>query len=242
MIIFEGVRCRRRRRKKRNLLTAVQASLPSDRRIAIFSRNEQDKKIFIDLLAGVVLPSRADRSKGAGVFRPVTSADSRVGCPFVRSRVLPGSTGGCRRRCGLRQPDFGAGKDFNKLRDLPNLKKRYLSDILAFSIPFDVYLLGEDVVRPGSARYNKEARALFEARCKTSGMFIASEDAAFAREFCDMGLVLSDGNLRLFRNVERAIAFSEKAAEAPGGSREERRGARKRKRKKTRVARHHSQE
>jgi capsular polysaccharide transport system ATP-binding protein len=246
MIIFEGVtKVAGAGQAKRNLLTAVQALLPSDRRIAVFARNEQDKKLFIDLLAGLVLPSAGRIVRKAQLSFPPGYLGG-----FTRGLSVRVNVAHVARIYGAHVEtvvDFvsqvsGLGKEFNKLYgDLPNLKKRYLSDILAFSIPFDVYLLGEDVVRPGSARYNKEARALFEARCKTSGMFIASGDAAFAREFCDMGLVLNDGNLRLFRNVERAIAFSEKAAEAPGGSREERRGARKRKRKRTKLAPHHSQ-
>jgi capsular polysaccharide transport system ATP-binding protein len=237
MIIFEGVtKFAGAGEKKRSLLTTVQASLPSDRRIAIFARNEQDQKVFIDLLSGVALPSAGRIVRKAQVS------------------FQPGFLGGFTRGLSVRQNvahvariygadvetivDFvsqiaGLGKDFNKLYgDLPNTKKRYLSDILAFSIPFDVYLLNDDVVRAGTSRYNKDARALFEARTKTSGMFIASQDPAFAREFCDMGLVLHEGQLRLFRNVERAIAFSEKAAEALSGSREERRNARKRKRKR----------
>jgi capsular polysaccharide transport system ATP-binding protein len=246
MIIFEGVtKVAGAGQKKRGLLTAVQAVLPSDRRIAIFAQTEQDKKLFIDLLAGLVLPSAGRIVRKAQVSFPPGYLGG-----FTRGLTVRVNVAHVARIYGADVEtvvDFvsqvsSLGKDFNKLYgDLPNPKKRYLSDILAFSIPFDAYLLGEDVVRPGSARYNKEARALFEARCKTSGMFIASEDEAFAREFCDMGLVLNDGNLRLFRNVERAIAFSEKAAEDPGRSREERRGARKRKRKKQRLAHDQSQ-
>src|SRR6187200_2271176 len=148
MIIFEGVtKVAGGGEKKRNLLTAVQASLPSDRRIAIFARNEQDKKVFIDLLAGVVLPSAGRIVRKAQVSFP------------------PGYLGGFTRGLSVRQNvahvariygadveaivDFvsqisGLGKDFSKLYgELPNTKKRYLSDILAFSIPFDVYLLND---------------------------------------------------------------------------------------------------
>ena len=154
MIIFEGVtKFAGAGEKKRKLLTAVQAMLPSDRRIAIFAGNDQDKKLFIDLLAGVVLPSAGRIVRNAQVSFP------------------PGYLGGFTRELSVRQNvahvarmygadietvvNFvsqisGLGKDFNKLYgDLPNTKKRYLSDILAFSIPFDVYLLGDDVVRAG---------------------------------------------------------------------------------------------
>jgi capsular polysaccharide transport system ATP-binding protein len=245
MIIFEGVTTAAGAgQNKRNLLKAVQAVLPSDRRIAIFAQSEQDKKLFIDLLAGLVLPSAGRIVRKAQVSFPPGYLGG-----FTRGLTVRVNVAHVARIYGAHVDtvvDFVSqiseiGKDFHKLYgDLTPLKKRYLSDILAFSIPFDAYLLGDDVVRPGTLRYNKEARALFEARCKTSGMFIACQHVAFAREFCDMGLVLNKGNLRLFRNLERAIAFSEKAANAPGRSWEERRGARKRKKKKQRLARDQS--
>ena len=71
----------------------------------------------------------------------------------------------------------------------------------------------------------------FEARAKTSGMIIASQDPRFAREFCDIGLVLANGQARLFHNLERALAFAERAAR-PSKTPEDRRAARKKSRKR----------
>jgi capsular polysaccharide transport system ATP-binding protein len=221
--------------KKRDVLTAVRLSLPSNRSIAVLGPAGEDTRVFIDLLAGIVLPTAGRIVRHARVSFP------------------PGHLGGFTRELSVRLNvahvarlygaeietivDFVAqvsdlGKDFDRpYGGLSSLRKRYLSDILAFSIPFDVYLLRDDVVRSGGKRYNREARALFEARAKTSGMIIASEDPGFAREFCDMGLVLADGQARLFKNVERAQAFAEQAAHQ-SKTREERRAARKKSRKR----------
>ena len=132
----------------------------------------------------------------------------------------------------------GLSENFSKpYGELSNIQKRHLSTILAFSIPFDVYLLSDELVRVGGKRYNKEASALFQARAKTSGMIIASDDSAFIREFCDMGLVLSGGQIRLFPDIERAISFFEKqTVTIPTKGKEEKRAARKRERRQQRKA------
>jgi capsular polysaccharide transport system ATP-binding protein len=217
MIILDGVtHVALAGEKKRKILTAVQLMLPPDRRIAILGPEAEDKKAFLNLLAGLVLPS------SGRVVR-----ESRLSFP-------PGYLGGFTRTLSVRLNVahvarlYGAdvdsvvhfvaqvsklGEDFNKLYgDLPVAKRRSLSEILAFSIPFDVYLLNDDVVRPDTSKYNKDARALFEARAKPSGMIIASQDEAFAREFCDMGLVLVGGRVRLFKNLDRAFSFLEEKA------------------------------
>jgi len=68
-------------------------------------------------------------------------------------------------------------------------------------------------------------------------MIIASDDSAFIREFCDMGLVLNGGQIRLFPDIERAISFFEKApVTIPIKGKEEKRAARKRERRRQRKA------
>ena len=236
MIILEGVtKVTGAGAKKRDVLTAVRARLPSDHRIAILGPLPEDKKIFIDLLGGVVLPTAGRIIREARVGFPAGHIGGFTPDLSVRLNVAHVA-----RLYGAEIEsvvDFVAkvsalGEDFTKpYRALSNVKRRHLSDILAFSIPFDVYLLSEEVVRSGGKRYSKEASALFHARAKTSGMIIAAEDPGFAREFCDMGLVLAGGQVRLFRNIERAIAFAEQAVPPPGNTREERRAARKKIRK-----------
>ena len=160
MIIFEGVtKFAGAGEKKRKLLTAVQASLPSDRRIAIFARNDQDKKLFIDLLAGVVLPSAGRIVRKAQVSFPPGylggfTRDLSVRLNVAHVARIYGADVDRSWTSSARFPS-SARISTSPYADLPNMKKRYLSDILAFSIPFDVYLLGDEVVRAGG-RYTRK--------------------------------------------------------------------------------------
>jgi capsular polysaccharide transport system ATP-binding protein len=227
MIILEGVT---QVAGKRGVLTAARARLPSDHRIAVLGSPE-DKKIFLDLLGGVVLPTAGRIIRRARVGFPPGHVGGFTAALSVRVNVahvarLYGAdvdtiVDFVAKACGL-------GHRFNKsFGQLSSIEKRHLSEILAFSIPFDVYLLSDDLVWSGSKYYSKDASALFEARAKTSGMIIASNNPAFAREFCDMGLVLREGRIKLFKDIEEAIAFSEKPAAHPAKTGVERRGARR---------------
>lgn len=201
--------------KKRAVLTAAQLTLPSDQRIAVFSAQPEDKKVFIELMAGLVLPNAGRIIRKARISFPVGHLGGFTPELSVRNNVA--------HVARLHEADIDAvvdfvsavtqlGKEFNRpYGELAAASKRSLSSILAFSIPFDVYLLRDDVVRSGK-KSNKAVNALFEARAKTSGMIIASQNFAFVRKFCDMGLVLIGGQVRLFKNIERAISFAKESA------------------------------
>jgi capsular polysaccharide transport system ATP-binding protein len=245
MIILEGVtKVAGDGEKKRNILTTARLMLPPDHRIAVLGPSAEDKRIFINLLAGVALPTSGRIIRQSRVSFPPGNLAG-----FTRTLTVRVNVAHVARLYGADVDavvDFvakasGLGEDFNKLfGDLANTKRRHLSDILAFSIPFDVYLLSDDVVRKGGSRYNKEASALFEARAKTSGMIIASQDDGFAREYCNMGLILADGRARLFNNLERAISSAGEAAKNPSaqkrqeGKKERQKEKRKAKRKQAR--------
>jgi capsular polysaccharide transport system ATP-binding protein len=213
MIILEGVtKIVGTGPEQRQVLVGARARIPSNRRIAVLGPSQDDKGIFIDLLAGLVLPTAGRIIRSARVSFPV----GHVG-GFARELSVRLNVAHVARLYGADvEPvvDFVAqvaklGAAFNRpYGDLPNPARKDLSEILAFSIPFDVYLLNDAVVRSTRGRFNREARALFEARAKTSGMIITSQNISFVREFCEMGLVLSEGRLHLFKNLEKAISVA----------------------------------
>ncbi len=227
--------------KKRDVLTSVRARLPSGHRIAVLASRPEDRKVFIDLLSGVVLPTAGRIIRQArvgfppghlGGFAPDLSVHLNV------SHVARLYGAEIEATVNFVAKISGLSENFGKpYRELSNTQRRHLSAILAFSIPFDVYLLSDQLVRAGGKGYSKEASALFQARAKTSGMIIASDEPAFVREFCDMGLVLNGGQIRLFPDIERAISFFEKKpVSIPVKGKEEKRAARKRERKRQRKA------
>jgi capsular polysaccharide transport system ATP-binding protein len=168
----------------------------------------------MELMAGLVLPNAGRIIRKARVSFPVGHQGGFTPDLSVRNNVA--HVARLHDADVATVVDFVAavsqlGKAFDRpIDELPAASRRSLSSIVAFSIPFDVYLLRDDVVRLAK-RNNKAVYALFEARAKTSGMIISSQNFAFVRKICDMGLVLLGGQARLFKNIERAIAFAKKS-------------------------------
>ena len=214
MIILEGVtKLAGTGGSKRQVLVAAGVELPSNRRIAVFGRSAVDKRTFIDLLAGVAVPDAGRIVRNARLSFPAGYIGG-----FTRELPVRVNVAHVARLYGAdvdRVVSFVAqvlklGEAYNRpYEQLGNAARKNLSAVLAFSIPFDVYLLTDDILQVKDSQFNKDARALFEARAKTSGMIIATEDPDFAREFCDMGLIINDGKLRLFKNLDRAIKVYE---------------------------------
>ena len=104
------------------------------------------------------------------------------------------------------------GRFFDKpYRDLPGPLKNQLGIIMTYGIPFDVYLLPAEFNRGKGApqEFQQTASELFEARAQSAGMIMAVNNLPFARQYCDMGLIVHGGQVLLFDDLERAIAASE---------------------------------
>ncbi|MEL7252632.1 MAG: ATP-binding cassette domain-containing protein [Pseudomonadota bacterium] len=76
---------------------------------------------------------------------------------------------------------------------------------LSMAIEFDCYLIDE-VVSVGDARFQQRCADVFEARRARSNLIMVSHDMGMISNFCDRALVLVDGELRPFGNVDEAIA------------------------------------
>jgi capsular polysaccharide transport system ATP-binding protein len=231
MIIFEGVtHATGTGANKRKILAGTEVTIPPNRRIAVLTHDADDQRIFMELLGGLVVPQSGRLIRKARVSFPAGYVGGFKADLSIRSNVayvarLYGADVDSVVNFVAQIPSFK--KEIDKpYRRLSSVERRKFSEVLAFSIPFDVYLFDDELVRDRGRFFNEHARALFEARIKNAGMIIAAKDKAFIEKFCDMGLVLHRGQIRLFEKVKRALAFSEKAkarAEEKGETRQDQR-------------------
>jgi capsular polysaccharide transport system ATP-binding protein len=75
---------------------------------------------------------------------------------------------------------------------------------LSMAIEFDCYLVDE-IITVGDARFQKRCRVAFAKRRETADMIVVSHSMSTIKNFCDRGLVLVDGRLLYFDDVEGAI-------------------------------------
>jgi len=76
---------------------------------------------------------------------------------------------------------------------------------ISMGIKFDTYLLDE-VTAVGDASFNRKSRAVFLERVKTASAIMVSHQTAKLRGFCDSGIVLTEGGLEYYEDLEEGIA------------------------------------
>lgn len=76
---------------------------------------------------------------------------------------------------------------------------------LSMAIEFDCYLVDE-ITSVGDARFQKRCREAFYKRRTSADIIMISHDMGTIQDYCDQGIVLVDGRLLAFDNVEAAIA------------------------------------
>ncbi len=216
--------------KRRHILSSVTMQIPTDRRIALISPADGDKKTFVELLAGLAKPTSGTITRRAEVSFPVGQLPG-----FSREHSVRLNVAHAARLYGAEvaptvdvvEQVMDMGKSFDRsYGTMPVKLRRTLAQAVAFALPFDLYLLTDDSLgRPGEKAQRRRRRAvsaqvLFEARAKTSGMIIPTQNVEYAREICDMALVLQNGTLELFSDFDEAFS----AAHQERGPRLRRRG------------------
>lgn len=75
---------------------------------------------------------------------------------------------------------------------------------LSMAIRFECYLIDE-VMAVGDARFQARCRDVFNKRRENADVILVSHDMSSLLEYCDRGIVLSDGQLHALPNVEEAV-------------------------------------
>ncbi|MEZ9463066.1 ABC transporter ATP-binding protein [Vibrio splendidus] len=103
-------------------------------------------------------------------------------------------------------------KEFSELGDYLDMPIRsYSSGMkarlafgLSMAIDFDCYLVDE-ITGVGDRRFQDKCRDAFKARSEKSSLIMVSHSMPTLKEHCDMGLVLSGGELTFYEDINDAI-------------------------------------
>jgi capsular polysaccharide transport system ATP-binding protein len=190
----------------------VNMKIPTNRRIALLGQSDDQKKLLVDLLSGMVMPTAGRIVRLVHVSFPVGyaggySPDLSVRLNIAHIARLYGVD--VKTVVSFVERFGGLGDDFDKpYEELSRETKRRLAQVVVYSVPFDFYLLQHDVMR-GRKVHRDVPYDLFAARSRIAGMLIPTQSLSFAREFCDMAILIDGAQLYSYEDVQEGIAVFE---------------------------------
>ncbi|OJY28937.1 ABC transporter ATP-binding protein [Gemmobacter sp. LW-1] len=191
-------------------------TLPPGKSLALLGRNGAGKSTLLRMVAGSIQPDSGRILSDGTISWPVGLGGSlhkeMTGAQNVRflARVYGVDT--------EELEDFVA--DFAELGSHFHMPVRsYSSGMrsrLAFGasmgIRFDTYLVDE-VTAVGDARFRKKSRTVFRDRMAQSGAILVAHDLNALRDYCDAGLILENGRLYVFDDLDEAITVHKRLME-----------------------------
>lgn len=183
-------------------------TLPSGKSLALLGRNGAGKSTLLNMVSGTMRPDTGEIISDGSISFTVGYAGS-----FHSDMTGVQNTRFVARVYGVDTDelvefveDFAEiGKHFHMpLRTYSSGMKSRLAFGVSMGIKFDTYLIDE-VTATGDKRFRVKSKNLFRARMKEASAIMVSHSMADIRAFCDAGLVLHNGQIEVFDDVEDAI-------------------------------------
>lgn len=196
------------RGREKVVIDHLDMSLPDGKSIALLGRNGAGKSTLLSIIAGAMPPDT-----GRVIHNGTMSWPVGLGGTFH-----PQMTGAQNVRFVARVYGVDAESLLHFVREFSELGvqfdnpvKTYSSGMrarlgfgLSMGIKFDTYLIDE-TTSVGDARFTRKSRAVFLERVKDASAIMVSHQVRTLREFCDSGILLHDGKLTYFEDLEDAI-------------------------------------
>jgi capsular polysaccharide transport system ATP-binding protein len=193
---------------RKTILDHVSVEFQSGFSYGLLGVNGAGKSTTMRMIAGTILPNSGRIWKDVRVSWPLGFSggfhpgDDRQGEPQFVSRAYGEDV--------VRVARFV--DEFSELGDYINAPVRtYSSGMMArlafglsMAIEFDCYLVDE-ITAVGDARFQERCTTAFTNRRKNSDIIMISHSMGTIKQYCDKGMVLVDGRLIVFDNVEDAI-------------------------------------
>jgi len=192
----------------RMVIDDLTMTLPTGRSLALLGRNGAGKSTLLQIIAGNV---RADSGRvvtDGSVSFPVGYAGS-----FHKDLTGAQNTRFLARAYGVDTDtladfveDFAEiGPHFHMpLRHYSSGMKSRLGFGVSMGIHFDTYLIDE-ATAVGDAKFKRKSKEVFRARMSASSAILVSHSMNDVRNFCDEGVVLHNGKLEYYHDIEKAI-------------------------------------
>lgn len=197
---------------KKYILKDVSMELPSNKNIAILGRNGTGKSTIMRMLGQIEFPNKGDITSDKSFSWPLGLGGGFVGNMTGRANVkfvcrLYGKS--------AKEIDevINYVKEFSELDDYFDMPiktyssgmKSRLSFGLSLSFDFD-YLLIDETLSVGDANFKKKSKAALLKKIESCNVLLVSHDMGTLKDICDCGIVVNNGEIQYFEDVNAAIS------------------------------------
>lgn len=200
------------RKGRKVVIEDLTAVFPTGKSVALLGRNGAGKSTLLRLISGSLRPTSGRVLSTGTISYPVGFAGS-----FHQQLTGVQNTRFVARIYGIDTDELvdyvyefsELGRHFYMpLRTYSSGMKARLSFGVSMGIPFDTYLVDE-VTSVGDGAFRAKSIAVFEERRSRAGAIVVTHSAAMVRSMCDMAVVLEDGKVEVYDDLEAALEHHE---------------------------------
>ena len=196
---------------RKYILKDMSIVIPSDKNIGILGRNGTDKSTIMHMLGQIEFPDKGTIYSDKSFSWPLGLRGGFVGNMTGRANIKFV----CRlygKSAKEIQQTVDFVKEFSELDDYFDMPiktyssgmKSRLSFGLSLSFDFD-YLLIDETLSVGDARFRKKSKEALMKKIETCNVLLVSHDMGTLRDICDVGIVVNNGKMRYFNDINSAI-------------------------------------
>lgn len=196
---------------KKYILRDMTLTIPSDKNIGILGRNGTGKSTIMRMLGQIEFPNSGKITSDKSFSWPLGLSGGFVGNMTGRANVkfVCRLYGLSREKI---QDTIDSVFEFSELGayfDMPI--KTYSSGMrsrlnFGLSLAFDFdYLLIDETLSVGDARFKKKSKDALRKKIETCHVLLVSHEMPTLREICDAGIVVNNGQIEYFPDIDEAI-------------------------------------
>lgn len=192
----------------RVVIDNLTTTLPTGESLALLGRNGAGKSTLLRIIAGTMRPDSGEMISDGSISWPVGYSGSlHLDLTGVQNtRFLARTYGVDSDALVAFVEDFAEIGDhfYMPARSYSSGMRSRLAFGISMGIRFDTYLIDE-VTAVGDTRFRRKSREVFRERMKQSSAIMVSHNPDDLRQFCEAAILLNEGKLEYFDNVNEAI-------------------------------------
>ena len=195
--------------QRKTVLQDVNLEFPSGIAVGLLGRNGAGKSTLLQMIAGTMDPTSGRIVSTGTISWPVGFSGSfhpeLTGIQNTRfiGRIYGADTD---ELVAFVEDFAGLGMHFRMpIKTYSSGMRSRLAFGVSMGIPFDTYLVDE-VTSVGDASFRAKSAQVFRARMRSAGAFVVSHSMGMIRDLCDVAVVLENGQLYYYEDLEAAIS------------------------------------